>query len=95
MPKYLPKDLVNKAARLMTDTIRSNGELPQEDAAMMLAEQLGFDCVYENENSNLAIHRDILAAFKTLTAADVVWDRRYRLWRKREEYDDPARRQSE
>jgi hypothetical protein len=49
--------------------------------------RFGSDCVYENENGNLAIDRKVLSEFRKLTTDDVVWERGERLWRRREDYD--------
>ena len=38
--------------------------------------------------------RKVLAAFKKLTGESIIWERGERLWRKREQYDEPGRLQS-
>jgi hypothetical protein len=87
----LPRELVKAVATMMAQQLRAKGELLQVDAVAEIAAKFGDVCVYENENGNLAVHRDILSEFRKLTDPDFVWDRGERLWRKREEYDASGR----
>jgi hypothetical protein len=67
-----------------------DGYLGQDDAAAGIDDAFGAPHVYERDNGNLAISKDVLAAFRLLTA-DAVWDRAERAWRKREEGDTKGR----
>lgn len=91
----LPPEIAKAAASLMAKQLRANDELLQIDAVAEVTAKFGQVCVYENENGNLAIHRDILSEFRKLTEPGFVWDRGERLWRKREEHDQSGKRQAE
>ena len=93
MERALPESVAAEAARLMTEQVRAHGELLQLDAVALLVEHFGEQCVYENENGNFGIHRDILSVFKKQTGDDVVWDRGGLLWRRRQDYDPHGKRQ--
>jgi hypothetical protein len=82
-----------EVAQWMLDEVMGKGELEQEAAVSDIALKFGNEFTYDNENGNLAIRRDVLAAFRRLTENSVVWDRENRLWRKRESDDDPGRQQ--
>jgi hypothetical protein len=73
-----------EVAQWMLDEVTRKGELHQETAASDIALKFGLEFTYDNENGNLAIRRDVLAAFRILTENSVVWDRENRLWRKRD-----------
>jgi len=79
-------------AEWMAAELHSRRELHQEDAAYHIQQHLGDEFVYINDNGNLAIDRTVLAEFRKLTAADTVWVRPERYWRKRESFDDPRKR---
>jgi hypothetical protein len=66
--------------------------LDQESAVWKIKQNFGDAFVYTNENGNLAIGKDVLAAFRKLTGDNVVWERGSRTWRKRAGYDQPGRR---
>jgi len=57
--------------------------------------KFGRDFTYINEIGNLAIGRNVLKEFKSLTLDTVVWDRRERCWRMRENYDPLGKRQAD
>lgn len=78
-------------AQYMTDKLESNGELYQEDIVYEIEKKFGGDCVYDNERGNLAIDKKVLKEFKKLTP-DAVWDRRERMWQKRESGDTSTSR---
>jgi hypothetical protein len=80
-------------AHWMLDELTRDGELYQEIAVSQIALKFGYEFTYDNENGNLAIRRDVLAAFRILTENSVVWDRENRLWRKRDSTDDLDRQQ--
>jgi uncharacterized protein DUF6953 len=82
-----------EVAEWMLDELTRNGQLRQETAVSDIALNFGYEFTYDNENGNLAIRRDVLAAFRRLTENSVVWDGENRLWRKRDSSDDPGRQQ--
>jgi hypothetical protein len=82
-----------EVAQWMLDEVTRNGELHQETAVSDIASKFGLEFTYDNENGNLAIRRDVLAAFRIFTEDSVVWDRENRLWRKRDSSDDAGRQQ--
>ncbi len=82
-----------EAAQWMLDEVMGKGELDQESAVSDIALKFGNEFTYDNENGNLAIRRDVLAAFRRLSEDSVVWDRENRLWRKRDSSDGPGRQQ--
>jgi hypothetical protein len=71
------------------------GVLYQEETAHLLREKFGEEYTYINENGNLAIDRTVLKEFRALTEKTVVWERGERLWRTRERFDTPNKRQSD
>jgi hypothetical protein len=73
-----------EVAEWMLGEVTRNGELYQEAAVHYIVENFGHEFTYDNENGNLAIRRDVLAAFRKVTENSVVWDRENRLWRKRD-----------
>lgn len=83
------------AAKWMADYVAKYGELPQDEAAMEIETRFGPDFVYDNENGNLAISRDVLRKFRKRTEKTVVWDRGRREWRNRESGDGPGRQVSD
>ena len=80
-------------AEWMLDELTRSGELYQETAVSHIALKFGYEFTYDNENGNLAIRRDVLAAFRRLTKDSVVWEREDRCWRKRKMDDKPAKQQ--
>jgi hypothetical protein len=59
----------------MLDTLSMRNYLYQEEAVYEIHEKFGEDFTYDNDNGNLAIRRDVLAAFRRLSGDGVVWDR--------------------
>jgi hypothetical protein len=84
-----------EVARWMLEQIKKDGTLYQDQAAYEIASKFGEQFTYMNENGNLAIDRTVLKHFRRLTDETVVWERGYRLWRKREQGDTPGRRQAD
>lgn len=83
-------------ASWMLDELRNqNGVLYQEDAAYKIAARFGDEFTYLNTGGGLAIRRDVLEEFKRLTGETVVWSRGEKMWRRREAFDTPGRRQSD
>ncbi|MEW2425902.1 hypothetical protein AB0911_35815 [Streptomyces nigra] len=83
------------AARWMLTQVTENGELWQTDAADRIASDFNEGLTYINDNGNLAISKEVLAAFRKLSEETVVWERGSRFWRRREEYDPEGRRQAD
>ncbi|RWK76263.1 hypothetical protein [Mesorhizobium sp.] len=83
---------VSDAAALMVRLLEEHNYLRQDDAANQLHMSFGDEYVYFNQQGNLAIKAEVLAAFKKLTP-DTVWFRSSRYWRKREAGDLPGRMQ--
>lgn len=77
----------------MRDKVNEENYVYQEDIVNEIADRFGDEHVYINENGNLSISRKVLRQFRKLTEATIVWERGERFWRKREESDDPDRRQ--
>jgi hypothetical protein len=84
-----------EVAQWMLDEVTRNGKLYQETAVADIASTFGYEFTYDNENGNLAIRRDVLAAFRRLSENSVVWDRENHLWRKRDSEDDASRQQTD
>ena len=82
---------VQAVAAWMTETVRKQGCLYQEEAAGEIEQRFGGDFLYDNANGNPSIRKDVLAAFRTMTEGWVVWERGERVWRLRENYDPPGR----
>jgi hypothetical protein len=75
----------------MTSTLRTERVLYQEVAVADIEKRFGSEVVYTNPNGNLAITKQVLTAFRSLTDGWAVWDRSERAWRVREAYDSPGR----
>jgi hypothetical protein len=69
------------------------GLMFQEVIVWHIKQHFGDNFTYLNENGNLAIGRDVLREFRKLTKDSVVWDKRERAWRKRDQHDEPSRQQ--
>lgn len=88
---YEPQDV----ARWMKAELDDNDVLYQDEAVEKIADDFGEEFVYINDNGNLAIERDVLEAFRELTAPDVVWERGDQYWRFKMEHEKgDDRRQS-
>jgi predicted proteasome-type protease len=82
-------------AQWMVEELNRVSFLYQNEVVYEIQSKFGEKFTYINENGNLAISRSVLNEFKKLTKDIVVWDRRERLWRMREAYDDPNKRQAD
>jgi hypothetical protein len=84
------------AARWMlaqiTDT--TGGELWQADAAAHIEAHYDEGLTYINDNGNVAISKEVLAAFRKMSEGTVVWERGSRFWRQRAGYDPEGQRQA-
>lgn len=91
MPKPTPS--AKDVAEWMLEAVRREEYLYQNVVVYEIAEKFGEEFTYTNNNGNLAIDSRVLNEFRKLTGDTVVWERGQRLWRSREEHDDPGRRQ--
>lgn len=82
-------------ASFMLECLSSDNILYQNVVVYEIQSRFGDEFVYTNDNGNLAIGKDVLGAFRKLTEGDVIWDRRDRFWRFRENYDGSCSRVSE
>lgn len=82
----------DSVAQWMAERVLKEGILSQQQAAYEIIGQFGEEFTYLNEKGNLAIRRDVLRQFRSMTEDSVVWNRGQRMWRTREAYDDPGRR---
>lgn len=80
-------------ARWMLDELRKVKYLYQETVVYDIQSRFGEEFVYFNDNGNLAISKKVLSSFKQITSDAVIWERGQRLWRFRENYDEPGRQQ--
>lgn len=85
------------AARWMLAQITDNrsGELWQIDAADHISKHFDEGLTYINDNGNVAISKEVLAAFRKMSDGAVVWERGLRYWRRRTEHDPEGKRQVE
>lgn len=82
-----------EVAEWMLAELDKNQILYQETAVCDIQEKFGDSFVYDNQNGNMAISREVLSEFRKLTNDRVIWVRGERYWRFREKYDEPGRRQ--
>lgn len=64
---------------------------PQSFAVRAIADNFGEPFFYLNKNGNPAISKDVLDAFNNITKDTVVWMKKRRAWRLREQDDPPGR----
>lgn len=69
------------AAWMFTQFDKSN-YLYQDDVVYKIENKFGEDFVYDNENRNLAIGKNVLKEFRKITEGKVVWERSEKAWRK-------------
>jgi hypothetical protein len=89
----MDKPSPESVARWMLAEVERDGELYQETAVYEIERKFGREFVYENENGNPAIGKDILKAFRKISEGSLIWERGGRFWRKRNEHDGPGRQQ--
>ncbi|WP_439254098.1 DUF6953 family protein [Pseudomonas monteilii] len=80
-----------QVAHWMLAQVRRDDCLYQDDVVDMLVKSKREDLLKENAEGNLVVGREVLASFRTLTEADVVWVKPERYWRWRVAEDDPGR----
>jgi len=82
-----------QVAQWMLSELRRVKYLYQETVVYDIASKFGEAFAYYNQNGNLAIGKDVLKAFRKLTGDSVIWERGERMWRFREQHDEPGRQQ--
>lgn len=87
-PPTTPKDV----ASWMTQELHPKKCLYQVDIVYVIAKRFGKQFVYENQNGNLAISKEVLRAFCAMTP-DAVWERGERCWRPRQPHEPHGQRQ--
>lgn len=80
-------------AEWMVEELEREQYLYQQVVVSEIATRFGDEFTYSNQLGNLAIDARVLAAFRRITGDTVVWERRQRMWRKRNDDDEPGRRQ--
>lgn len=83
----------DQVAQWMLSELQRVKYLYQETVVHDIASNFGEDFIYYNDNGNPAIGKNVLAAFRKLTGDSVIWERGERMWRFRENYDEPGRQQ--
>lgn len=85
------KDAVpQEIATWMLEKLKVEREIYQDLIAMEIDSMFGEQFAHVDEAGNLAIHPEVLAAFKTLSGDQVVLDHPRRLWRMRQQRDEPT-----
>jgi hypothetical protein len=79
-------------ARWILGELEREGFLYQDVLVHQIAERFGQEFTYDNKNGNLAIDRRVLNAFRDLTSGSVVWESGQRMWRERQDNDEPGKR---
>ena len=88
-----PSFAASDVAQWMLDELEHDGTLYQEVAVSEIEKRFGVEFTPSNENGNQSVRRDVLKVFRQISGESVVWERGERLWRKREGFDQPGRRQ--
>lgn len=66
----------------MKDQLDNLGRLYQETTVYQILKLFGKSFVYQNENGNLAISKDVLKEFRKLTDGNTIWEKSEKAWRK-------------
>lgn len=82
----------NEIAEWMLKRLEKNGHLYQNEIVEDILHKFGKEYTHENDNGNLAIHKDVLSAFRNITEKEVVWERGEKMWRFRQSSDTPNKR---
>ena len=93
MPDEPNEVSAEQIAHWMLDQVEDRGGLYQHRAVRHIIREFGVEWSYVNANGNRAIDERILAAFRTLSEHDVIWNRGARAWRKRRAYHREGRLQ--
>jgi hypothetical protein len=83
----------SEIADWMLIEVQRDGVIHQDAVASEIERMFGEEFTPINENGNLSIRKDVLAAFRKISEDSVVWERGERFWRIRAPYDEPGRRQ--
>jgi hypothetical protein len=78
----------------MLAELRREDYLYQQTVVYDIESEFGEEFTYTNENGNLAIAPQVLKEFRALTGDTVIWVKSERVWRFREDYDEPGRTQN-
>jgi hypothetical protein len=81
-----------EAARWMKEQLDSEEMLYQSEVAYTLGEHEDERLAYYDDDGNLCVGKQVLAEFRKITP-DVVYVRSEKMWRRREDYDEPWRLQ--
>lgn len=76
----------------MVEELSRNNVLDQSYAVLQIEKKFGSKFLYDNDNGNLAISKNVLKWFNRLTP-NIVWSRGHSCWRLREESDYTGRMQ--
>lgn len=76
-------------ARWMFKELERDRYLYRDAVAFDITRKFGPEFTYVMANGKMAIDKRILKEFRKVTTGKVLWDRGDRLWRFREEYEDP------
>ncbi len=79
------------AAKWMRDRLKQRKALDQVEAVHEIERIFGRRFIYQNNNGNPAISRQVLREFRALTEGEVVWSRSDQQWRFRARGDGPGR----
>jgi hypothetical protein len=82
-----------QVAGWMLKELKRRCKLHQDIVVFEIVEKFGSQFTYDNQNGNLAIRRDVLAAFRKLIKDSVVWVQEDCYWRMREPHDASGRQQ--
>lgn len=82
-----------EVAEWMLQRLEKERYLYQEIIVYDIEGKFGDGFTYVNNNGNLAVDRRVLREFRRLTERNVIWERGERMWRYREGYDPPDKRQ--
>lgn len=71
-----------EVAEWMKQQFDRSSYLYQESTVYQIKKLFGDDFVYQNDNGNLAIDKNVLKEFRTITEGEVTWERGDKAWRK-------------
>lgn len=80
-------------AKRMLEKLKTYRTLYQEDAVEDIQQNFGDAFVYENQNGDMAIAKEVLSEFRKMTEENVVRIQGERYWRFREAHDELGRKQ--
>jgi len=80
---------IEEVAQFMLSLLQRHGELLQEYAGIEIENRFGNQFARLNEIGQMVIDTEVLAAFRKLSGDNVVWSSGLRLWRFRDQLDEP------